>query len=135
KRTLRIAAEFADEWNATRLAVDGFRQKREVLARHCEAVRRDPETIRRSLMVPLAIGQDSADVARRIAEARAAFPALPADEAGWRAASFLAGSPDAVVESLKQWEAAGLQRVLLQMLDQEDIAALELFSRAVLPLL
>lgn len=135
KRTLRIAAEFADEWNATRLDVDGFRQKREVLARHCEAVRRDPETIRRSLMVPLAIGQDSADVARRIAEARAAFPTLPEDEAGWRAASFLAGSPDAVVESLKRWEAAGLQRVLLQMLDQEDIAALELFSRAVLPLL
>jgi F420-dependent oxidoreductase-like protein len=135
KRTLRIAAEFADEWNATRLDVDGFRQKREVLARHCEAVRRDPETIRRSLMVPLAIGQDSADVARRIAETRAAFPTLPEDEAGWRAASFLAGSPDAVVESLKQWEAAGLQRVLLQMLDQEDIAALELFSRAVLPLL
>ena len=135
KRTLRIAAEFADEWNATRLDVDGFRQKREVLARHCEAVRRDPETIRRSLMVPLAIGQDAADVARRIAEARAAFPSLPEDEAGWRAASFLAGSPDAVVESLKQWEAAGLQRVLLQMLDQEDIAALELFSRAVLPLL
>jgi len=135
KRTLRIAAEFADEWNATRLDVDGFRQKREVLARHCEAVRRDPETIRRSLMVPLAIGQDSADVARRIAETRAAFPSLPEDEAGWRAASFLAGSPDAVVESLKEWEAAGLQRVLLQMLDQEDIAALELFSRAVLPLL
>jgi alkanesulfonate monooxygenase SsuD/methylene tetrahydromethanopterin reductase-like flavin-dependent oxidoreductase (luciferase family) len=133
KRTLRIAAEFADEWNATRLDLDGFRQKREVLARHCEAVRRDPETIRRSLMVPLAIGQDSADVARRIAEARAAFPSLPEDEAGWRAASFLAGSPDAVAESLKEWEAAGLQRVLLQMLDQEDIAALELFSRAVLP--
>jgi hypothetical protein len=38
-----------------------------------------------------------------------------------------------VVESLKHWEAAGVQRVLLQMLDQEDLAALELFARHVLP--
>lgn len=135
KRTLRIAAEFADEWNVTRLDVDGFRQKREALAEHCRAFRRDPETITRSLMVPLAIGQDSADVARRIAAARAICPNLPEDEAGWHAASFLSGSPDAIVGALKRWEAAGLQRVLLQMLDQEDIAALELFSRAVLPAL
>ena len=55
KRTLRIAAEFADEWNVTRVDPDGFRQKREVLAQHCATVRRDPETIARSLMIPLAI--------------------------------------------------------------------------------
>ena len=38
KRTLRIAAEFADEWNVTRVDVGGFSQKREVLAQHCEAL-------------------------------------------------------------------------------------------------
>jgi F420-dependent oxidoreductase-like protein len=135
KRTLRIVAEFADEWNLTRVDVDGFRAKRRVLAEHCAVVGRDPDTIRRSLMIPLAIGRDSADVTRRIAAARASFPALPADERAWQAASFLAGSPDAVVAALKRWEAAGLERVLLQMLDQEDIAALELFSRTVLPAL
>jgi alkanesulfonate monooxygenase SsuD/methylene tetrahydromethanopterin reductase-like flavin-dependent oxidoreductase (luciferase family) len=133
KRTLRIAAEFADEWNVTRVDPDGFRQKREILAQHCAAVRRDSETIARSLMIPLAIGRDRADVSRRIAAARAIFPALPADDEAWRKASFLVGTPGEVVESLKQWEAAGVQRVLLQMLDQEDLAALELFAHHVLP--
>jgi alkanesulfonate monooxygenase SsuD/methylene tetrahydromethanopterin reductase-like flavin-dependent oxidoreductase (luciferase family) len=133
KRTLRIVAEFADEWNATRLDVPGFVHKRQVLAEHCRAFNRDPETIRRSLMVPVAIGRDRAEVARRIAAARASFPALPADEAAWRAASFLAGSAEDIVAALKEWEAAGLQRVLLQTLDQEDIAGLELFARTVLP--
>ena len=133
KRTLRIAAEFADEWNVTRVDPDGFRQKREVLAKHCIALRRDPETIARSLMIPLAIGRDRSDVARRIAAARAVFPQMPADEAAWRAASFLVGTPGEIVESLHQWEAAGVQRVLLQMLDQEDLAAIELFARHVLP--
>jgi len=133
KRTLRIAAEFADEWNVTRVDRAGFRQKREVLATHCAAVRRDPETIARSLMIPLAIGRDRADVAQRIAAARAIFPQMPADEAGWRAASFLVGTPAEVVESLREWDEAGVQRVLLQMLDQEDLAAIELFARHVLP--
>jgi F420-dependent oxidoreductase-like protein len=133
KRTLRIAAEFADEWNVTRVDRDGFRQKREVLATHCAAARRDPESIERSLMIPLAIGRDRGDVAQRIAAARASFPQMPADQAAWRQASFLAGGPDEVVASLKAWEAVGVQRVMLQMLDMEDLAAIELFARHVLP--
>ena len=133
KRTLRIVAEFADEWNATRVDVAGFTHKRRVLAEHCRAFNRDPETIARSLMMPIAIGRDRAEVARRIAAARASFPALPADETAWRAASFLAGSADDILAALGAWEAAGLDRVLLQTLDQEDIAGLELFARGVLP--
>ena len=133
KRTLRMVAEFADEWNVTRLDVDGYRAKRQVLAEHCRAVKRDPETIARSLMIPLAIGRDAAEVARRVANARAIFPALPDGAAAWRSAGFLAGSPAQVVEDLKRWDEGGLQRVLLQMLDQEDIGALELFAREVLP--
>ena len=135
KRTLRIVAEFADEWNATRIDVPGFRAKRAVLAAHCAAFSRDPETIGRSLMIPLAIGRDSTDVARRIAAARASFPSLPPDEAAWRAAGFLAGPAESVIAALAEWKAAGMQRILLQMLDQEDIAALELFARTVLPAL
>jgi alkanesulfonate monooxygenase SsuD/methylene tetrahydromethanopterin reductase-like flavin-dependent oxidoreductase (luciferase family) len=133
KRTLRIAAEFADEWNVTRVDPETFRQKREVLAKHCVAVRRDPETIARSLMIPLAIGRDRADVAQRIAAARATFPQMPAAAEPWRKASFLVGAPADVVASLREWEAAGVQRVVLQMLDQEDLAAIELFARHVLP--
>ena len=84
-------------------------------------------------MIPMAIGRDRAEVARRIAAARAIFPGLPADEAGWRAASFLAGSAADVGEALDRWAEAGMERVLLQMMDQEDIAALESFARGVLP--
>jgi alkanesulfonate monooxygenase SsuD/methylene tetrahydromethanopterin reductase-like flavin-dependent oxidoreductase (luciferase family) len=133
KRTLRVVAEFADEWNATRLDVPAFRRKRQALAAHCADLRRDPETITRSIMVPLAIGRDRHDVAARIAAAREVFPALPAHEAEWRAATFLVGAAEEVVDSLREWQAAGVDRVLLQMLDQTDIGALELFARRVLP--
>ena len=133
KRTLRVVAEFADEWNVTRVGAADYPAKYRVLADHCEAVGRDPEGIRRSLMIPLAIGRDNAEIARRVANARAVFPALPDGEAAWRAAGFLAGPPAQVLADLDKWKAAGMQRVLLQMLDQEDIGALELFARDVLP--
>jgi F420-dependent oxidoreductase-like protein len=133
RRTLAIVAEFADEWNVTRVDVAAYPAKRAVLESHCSAVGRDAQQIRRSLMIPLAIGRDTAEIARRIANARAVFPALPDGEAAWRAAGFLAGPPAQVLADLDKWKAAGMQRVLLQMLDQEDIAALELFAKDVLP--
>ena len=133
KRTLKIVAEFADEWNVTRVDLPGFIQRRQVLAEHCRAFGREPESIARSLMVPCAIGRDASEVARRIANMRAIFPALPADEAAWHAASFLAGSPERIIADLKAWKQAGLQRVMLQTLDQEDIPGLELFAREVMP--
>lgn len=133
RRTLRIVAEFADEWNVTRVDPDDYRQKRRVLAGHCAGFGRDPDTITRSLMVPLAIGRDGGEVAACIARARVVFSQLPEDEAGWRTAGFLAGSPAQVAADLGRWRDAGIQRVLFQMLDQEDTAALELFARAVMP--
>ncbi|MCP5149171.1 MAG: TIGR03560 family F420-dependent LLM class oxidoreductase [Ectothiorhodospiraceae bacterium] len=132
KRTLRIAAEVADEWNATRVDVDTFRHKQAVLARHCEAIGRDPSTIARSLMVPIAIGRDASEVAARVAAARAYFPGLPPDAAGWKAAGFLAGTPGELVDVLGRWGEAGLDRVLLQLLDQEDLTSVELFATRVM---
>ena len=133
KRTLRIVARDADEWNVTRVTFDDYVAKRGVLEEHCRAVGRDPASIRRSLMIPMITGPTPAERAERIARARAVFPQLPADETAWRAAGFLAGPVDAIVDDLRQWQKLGMSRVMLQMLDQEDVAALELFAREVVP--
>src|SRR5690606_33468580 len=50
KRTLRIVAQYADEWNVTGQTVETYRHKDEVLRAHCEAVGRDQASIRRSMM-------------------------------------------------------------------------------------
>lgn len=49
RRTLRIVAEQADEWNAGNLTVDQFAAKVAILHEHCEAVGRDPAEIAISL--------------------------------------------------------------------------------------
>jgi F420-dependent oxidoreductase-like protein len=133
KRTLRIVAEHADEWNVTRVTFDEYTAKRAVLERHCAAVKRDPATIARSLMVPVIYGRSAAETDTRRAKAKAIFPRIPDDAAAWRAAGFLYGGPDEIARDLKRWDTLGIHRVLLQMLDMEDLAAIEAIAKDVLP--
>jgi F420-dependent oxidoreductase-like protein len=135
RRVLKIVAEHADEWNVTRVTREEFRAKGDVLAQHCRTVSRDPGAIRRSLMVPVIIGRSADEIARRLAQAREIFPRVPEDAAAWRAAGFLYGSPAEVAAELRAWEAAGMHRVMLQMLDLQDLDAIDLIGREVLPAL
>ncbi len=43
------------------------------------------------------------------------------------------GSPAAVTAELGRWRDAGIARVMLQMIDQEDLAAIDLIGREVMP--
>lgn len=133
KRTLAIVAAYADEWNITRITRGDYPAKRGVLEAHCRAAGRDPGAIRRSLMVPVIVGRTAAEQRQRRAAARQVFPRMPDDEAAWHAAGFLHGEPARLVEELKAWEALGVTRVMLQLLDMEDFAAIELIAREVVP--
>jgi len=132
RRTLRIVAEHADEWNTTRVTVDEYKAKCAVLANHCREVGRDPASIRHSLMIPIITGRTPAEVAARLAKARTIFPRVPEDAASWRAAGFLYGSIDEVRQELKRWDAAGMSRVMLQLLDMDDLDAIHLIARELL---
>ncbi|MGE0216717.1 LLM class F420-dependent oxidoreductase [Mycolicibacterium sp.] len=68
KRTLRITAQYADHWNFTGGTPEVFAHKRDVLARHCADIGRDPKEILLSSHVRL--GQDR-DYAKVIDEAAA----------------------------------------------------------------
>ena len=62
KRTLRIAARFAQHWNLSFVTPDIFRKKNEILLAHCEAVGRDPSLITRSVQLILKTNQDPTEV-------------------------------------------------------------------------
>jgi alkanesulfonate monooxygenase SsuD/methylene tetrahydromethanopterin reductase-like flavin-dependent oxidoreductase (luciferase family) len=131
RRTLRIVAEHADEWNVTRVTVEEYGAKCRVLQDHCRAVGRDPAAIRRSLMVPILTGRTAAEVDTRRARARAIFPRLPEDAAGWHTAGFLHGTVDEVRRDLQRWEKAGVSRAMLQILDMTDLDMIQLIGEEV----
>jgi F420-dependent oxidoreductase-like protein len=133
ERTLRLVARHATEWNFTYAGVEAFRQKSRALDEQCAALGRDPQTMRRSLMIPFAIGRDDAAVQRRIEAHRATFPDLPGTLEDWRAAGYIGGSPAQVVAQLKAFAQAGVARFMLQQNDLDDLASLELLASEVLP--
>lgn len=67
KRTLRIAARFAQHWNMAGASdLDAFRHKKEVLHRHCADVGRDPTEITCSLQHRVGTEVDVGQVAEEI---------------------------------------------------------------------
>jgi F420-dependent oxidoreductase-like protein len=129
RRTLRVVAEYADEWNVTRVTPEEYGAKCRVLDEHCRVVGRDPATIRRSLMVPIVTGRTPAELTARRQRARSISPRLPEDAAGWHGAGFLHGTLDEVGEGLARWEAAGIERFMLQVLDMTDLEMIDLIGR------
>jgi F420-dependent oxidoreductase-like protein len=71
KRTLRLAARYAQHWNFPGGSVDDFRRKRDVLHAHCEAIGRDQREITASTHLIAWPDKSVADVAAQ-AEAYAA---------------------------------------------------------------
>lgn len=138
KRTLRIVAKHADEWNAVGQTVESYRHKLEVLLGHCDAVGRDASTIRRSMMCGFVIGRDEDGIRAHLARIGEALPMLgrgDPDEvlAGVRNRGWLVGTPADVVEQIRQREELGVQRIMLQHHAQADFATLELIAKDVLP--
>jgi len=67
KRTLRVAARFAQHWNLPFARPDVFKRKHEVLLGHCEAVGRDASEILCSVQIAYAADQDPSEAADQAA--------------------------------------------------------------------
>ena len=119
KRTLRIAAQYADGWNAPFLAPEQFAAKRDVLHRHCADVGRDPGDIRCAINVGLAWTEESL---------RGQFGGM----ADFVRPGVLSGSVDEVVERVGRYVEAGADQVNLALRAPFDVEALEQFAAALL---
>jgi F420-dependent oxidoreductase-like protein len=121
RRTLRLVAERADACNLFGDA-DTVRHKLGVLARHCDEVQRDPSTITKTRLGTLVIADTAKEAARKVEELRAA---RNMDDAMFRA-MVTAGEPDAVVEQVAALLDAGLDGLVFNMPDAQDLAAVTL---------
>ena len=111
------AARFADEYNTFGVDAAEAARRRKKLDEACERVNRDPSSLRFSLMTPFVLGRDHA---RRFVQV---FPGAGSadewfDELKRRG---LAGSPVDLVDGLREFESAGVERVMLQHVVHDDL--------------
>jgi F420-dependent oxidoreductase-like protein len=138
KRTLRVVAQYADEWNATLAAHDTYDQKAEVLKRHCEAIGRDPGEIRRSMMIGQIVGSTDAEVRQRATQLQAIIPGMRDVEVGelltrQRERGWLVGTPSQVIEQIQGRASQGIERIMLQTFLMDDVEQLELIASEIIP--
>jgi F420-dependent oxidoreductase-like protein len=127
KLTLPLAARYASEWNAVLTTPAKVRELNQKLDGLLEEAGRRPGDARRSLMTGTVFGRD-----RKEAEQKTHLYGggkLSLEEL--RERGLVAGGPDETLEQLTRFQKAGVQRVMLQWLDLDDLDGLEALARAV----
>jgi alkanesulfonate monooxygenase SsuD/methylene tetrahydromethanopterin reductase-like flavin-dependent oxidoreductase (luciferase family) len=128
KRTLPLVARYADEWNAVYVSTERFRELAGKLDELTIAEGRQPDCVRRSLMTGCVFGLNQADLANKV-EARTQAKLTAAE---LRRRGLLVGTAAELIEQIGKLAEAGVQRVMLQWLDLDDMAGLETLARDVL---
>ncbi|HEY8455072.1 MAG TPA: LLM class F420-dependent oxidoreductase [Actinopolymorphaceae bacterium] len=122
RRTLRLVAKYADASNIFG-DVATVRHKLDVLERHCQEVGRDPKEITKTKLATLIIGATPEEAERKIAEIRARIG--PGHDDYWRDA-VLAGTPDQVVEQVQAQFDAGLDGIIINLPDAQNLDVVRL---------
>jgi alkanesulfonate monooxygenase SsuD/methylene tetrahydromethanopterin reductase-like flavin-dependent oxidoreductase (luciferase family) len=109
-RTVAAAVRFADEYNTVFPSVDEARERARIVADAAQEAGREP--LRFSMMIGCAVGRDAAEVEERVG--------------AWREitrgdAPPISGTVDEVVAALREYEAVGVERAMLQHLPHEDV--------------
>jgi F420-dependent oxidoreductase-like protein len=125
KTTPRLAARYADEFNMPFAPASYFREGCDHVRAACEAIERDPASMRYTVAVVVCVGADDAEFARRAA-------AIGHDPDQLRANS-AAGTPEHAVEQLHRFAKAGAETAYLQVLDLDDLDHLRLIAAEVAP--
>ncbi len=126
RRTLPLVAKYADEWNAIFLTPQQFQQRASRLDELLHEQGRDPTAVRRSMMTGCYFAYHQQDARQRAAR-RNRTP----EEA--RSLGLVFGTASQIVDQLGTLAEAGVQRVMLQWLDLDDLDRLEALATAVLP--
>jgi F420-dependent oxidoreductase-like protein len=124
KRTPRVAAKWADEFNSAFVSLGAFCAQRDRVRAACEAIGRSPATMRFTVALVLCCGATEADVVRRAKAIGRSPDELRANGA--------AGLPSEAAAMIASYVAEGAQRVYLQVLDVDDLDHLTLVADQVM---
>ena len=126
RRTLPLVAKYATEWNAVYIPTNQFANLSARLDELLEASSRRPSEVRRSLMTGCVFGRDDAEVRQKLDRRGRTRDEL-------RDRGVAVGTGAEIVDLLGDLAEVGVQRVMLQWLDLDDMDGLEKMAQEVLP--
>jgi len=129
KRTLRIAARYADGWNAAYISPEEYQRLSGVLDRWCEVEGTDPSAVERTVNLTFNLSVDEATAAAEEDRMREVWGELAPRIIG----GALLGTPDRAVERVLDYHRAGAQGVNVALRAPWDEKALTAYLDEVVP--
>jgi alkanesulfonate monooxygenase SsuD/methylene tetrahydromethanopterin reductase-like flavin-dependent oxidoreductase (luciferase family) len=129
RKTLRIVARYADQWNMYR-EPDEYARLDGVLRGYCEEIGRDPASIERTLGLKIIV-RDSEAEARRVWQRQFDNNTFPAD---WKGTIWL-GSAEQIAERLARYVAIGCATFIVETPAPYDLETASRLIEQVKPLL
>lgn len=123
RRTLPLVAQYADEWNGVFIPAQRFAELNQKLDELLATQNREADSVKRSLMTGVYFGKDDTTLQTKT-EGRSIDK--------MREHGLIVGTPNAVVDQLGELSEAGVQRVMLNWFDLDDIDGLEHLAKVVL---
>jgi len=122
---LRAVARHADTWNYFSTPLPEYERKAAVLADHCRAIGRVPQTVGRSLLIPTVTADAEKDVRDQLegAKARGAIWAL--------SGQFVQGTPDIVVPRFRDYVRRSVSSFMIRLPNGRDQKQMEYVARHV----
>jgi len=137
QRTLRVAAQFADEWNCVNTPATTYAERAAVLDAHCTTFGRDSSTIRRSMMTFGIVGPNEKALMHAAEIASHHVGRGQYDAKGLLAAAaergVLHGTTDQVVDQLGNLAELGVQEVQFQHMDFDNDEVPEYLAAEIVP--
>ena len=130
-RAFRLAARYADEFNLSSSSPDRARERFAQLDETCQAIGRDPSTLTHSAMVGTLVGSDPDEVDRRRSALLAALGISGDRPSDWfeaRRQRWIMGTPDEARAAVRRFEAAGVERLMLQTFLPRDLEMVDLMG-------
>lgn len=128
QRTLPLAARYASEWNAIFLLPQEFSRLNHVLDQLIVKEKRQPEQVRRSMMTGCILGNSPTEVENKVTQRTQGERSVNE----LRDRGLLVGTAEEISHQIQSLEVAGVQRLMLQWLDLEDIHGLSALAKGII---
>lgn len=122
KKTIPLVAEFANEWNGNAMSAEQYRETNTILNEMLDQRGRPRHEVKRSSVIQVNFAKNDADWAR-----------IKAERGIDVAPDMINGTAPMVIDQIGTFIDAGVERFMLQWLDQDDIDRIENMARDVLP--
>ena len=150
QRLMPLVAQYADIWNANAVSVVTFKKRSALLDDLLRQIGRQPGDVKRTLFLPVLSGRSDDEIKQRLGWLYKGMPqlaSLPLKEQLHQIEQIftpiltqagaeycpIVGTPDEAIEHIRLYADAGVEELIIQWPDANDIEGLRLIAKEIIP--